>query len=91
MTAYSTCCNVLIRKVSFEPAGQPYIAVVAEQLGDGPFNRGALLNAAFLEARRRGVEYVALHDVDALPLPRVDYSMPDVGGSACALFPISEI
>lgn len=65
--------------------------VVAEQLGDGPFNRGALLNAAFLEARSRGAKYVALHDVDALPLPRVNYSMPDVGGPACALSPICEI
>mmetsp|Transcript_10030 Transcript_10030/g.30052 ORF Transcript_10030/g.30052 Transcript_10030/m.30052 type:complete len:703 (-) Transcript_10030:206-2314(-) len=57
-------------------AGQPYIVVVAEQLGRGPFNRGVLLNAAFLEARRHLVAYVALHDVDALPLLGVDYTLP---------------
>ncbi len=64
-------------------AGIPFRIVVAEQLGSGPFNRGALLNTAFLAAEeaeggtgKSGLDYVAVHDVDMLPLPEVDYSFP---------------
>ena len=49
---------------------------MAQQVGEGPFNRGALLNAAFLEAEPAGCSYVAVHDVDLLPLPSVDYAFP---------------
>ena len=37
------------------------------------FNRGALLNAGFLEAKKRGCDYVVFHDVDLLPR-NVDYT-----------------
>lgn len=47
-----------------------------EQLGAGPFNRGALLNAAFLEAEKQEAAHVAVHGVDMLPLDGVDYSFP---------------
>ena len=57
------------------------MVVVAEQLGSGPFNRGALLNFAFL-AMPASVTAVAVVDVDLLPLPSVNFS--DVG---CALDP----
>ncbi len=54
---------------------------MAEQLGTGPFNRGALLNFAFLAAEA-GTGTVAIVDVDMLPLPGVNFS--DVGcGVAC--------
>lgn len=48
---------------------------VVEQLGRGPFNRGALINAGFLVAAQQS-HYVAIHDVDLLPLPNVDYGFP---------------
>eukprot|EP00242_Pyramimonas_sp_CCMP2087_P005724 CAMPEP_0198216280 /NCGR_PEP_ID=MMETSP1445-20131203/56322_1 /TAXON_ID=36898 /ORGANISM="Pyramimonas sp., Strain CCMP2087" /LENGTH=401 /DNA_ID=CAMNT_0043892431 /DNA_START=172 /DNA_END=1374 /DNA_ORIENTATION=- len=40
-----------------------------------PFNRGWLLNQGFLAAERDNFTYVALHDVDMLPVG-VDYSYP---------------
>ena len=58
------------------------MVVVAEQLGSGPFNRGALLNFAFL-AVPGGVSAVAVVDVDLLPLPNVNFS--DFG---CAMNPV---
>lgn len=62
----TTCCL----------AGIAFRIIVAEQLGSGPFNRGALLNVAFLEAEKQEAAYVAVHDVDMLPLEGVDYSNP---------------
>ena len=57
-------------------AGIAHVVIVAEQLGTGPFNRGALLNFAFL-AGQPGIPTVAIVDVDMLPLPGVNFS--DVG------------
>lgn len=54
-----------------------YEIIVAEQDDEGEFNRGALLNAGFLEAKERGCDYVVFHDVDLLPR-YVDYSYSDV-------------
>ena len=50
---------------------------MAEQLGTGPFNRGALLNFAFLAAEAGSSGTMAVVDVDMLPLPGVNFS--DVG------------
>jgi len=50
--------------------------IVVEQADDKPFNRGKLLNIGVKEAKERGCTYVALHDVDMIPL-RVDYSSVD--------------
>lgn len=65
--------------------GIPFRIIVAEQLGSGPFNRGALLNVAFLEAEKQEAAYVAVHDVDMLPLEGVDYRLPRSGPGALHL------
>jgi hypothetical protein len=50
-----------------------YEIVIAEQTPEKPFNRGKLLNIAAVIAFQDGCDYVALHDVDMLPLS-ADYS-----------------
>jgi len=50
--------------------------IIAEQIGEGEFNRGALLNAGALEAIQRNCDYLAFHDIDLLPKD-VDYSYPE--------------
>lgn len=57
--------------------GIDYEIVVVEQMGEEGFNRGALLNAGFLEAKEAGCDYVVFHDVDLLPR-QVDYSYSEV-------------
>ena len=54
-----------------------YEIIVAEQADKESFNRGALLNAGFLEAKRLECDYVVFHDVDLLPR-YVDYRYSDV-------------
>ena len=54
-------------------AGIVHVVIVAEQLGTGPFNRGALLNFAFLAADA-SITALAIVDVDMLPLPGVNFS-----------------
>jgi len=49
-----------------------YSIHVVEQLGDAPFNRGALRNAGFRIARAEA-DYFCFHDVDYLPI-WADYS-----------------
>jgi hypothetical protein len=51
-----------------------YKIFVIEQGDDKPFNRGKLLNIGAKIAIRDGFDYLALHDVDMLPLKGVDYS-----------------
>lgn len=51
--------------------------IIAEQTDEKEFNRGALLNAGFLEAKRLGCDYVVFHDVDLLP-KKVDYTYSDI-------------
>ena len=53
-----------------------YVLIVAEQEFAGPFNRGRLLNAGFKQSKKLGCNYVALHDVDLLPID-VDYTYED--------------
>lgn len=57
--------------------GISYSIIVVEQHDAKPFNRGALLNVGFLEAKKQGCDYVVFHDVDLLPR-KVDYSYSDV-------------
>ncbi|KAK4474955.1 hypothetical protein MN116_002059 [Schistosoma mekongi] len=46
----------------------PYTVFVIEQLGNGKFNRGSLLNAGFLEVSKfKEYHCFILHDVDKLP------------------------
>ena len=51
----------------------PYEIIVVEQADDEPFNRGKLLNIGVERAKKLKCTYVALHDVDMLPMD-VDYS-----------------
>lgn len=41
--------------------------VVVEQMGNGPFNRGALLNVGFKVCRPSEYDMVMFHDIDLLP------------------------
>lgn len=50
-----------------------YELIIIEQADDKPFNRGKLLNIGVKRAIELGCKYVALHDVDMLPI-NVDYS-----------------
>ncbi|TGZ60189.1 hypothetical protein CRM22_008683 [Opisthorchis felineus] len=46
-----------------------YLIVIAEQVGNDPFNKGALMNSAFVEALKWfPFHCVTFHDVDLLPL-----------------------
>lgn len=41
------------------------------------FNKGALFNVGYFAAKKAGCDYIALHDVDQLPLsPNNRYSWP---------------
>lgn len=44
-----------------------YTIIVVDQSDKKKFNRGKLLNIGFLEAKKRGCDYVIFHDVDMLP------------------------
>ena len=51
--------------------------IVIEQTEGHVFNKGALFNVGYLHAKHAGCDYMALHDVDQLPLsPRNTYSYP---------------
>lgn len=56
--------------------GIDYELIVVEQADKRPFNRGKLLNIGFNKAVDLGCDYVALHDVDMIPID-VDYSKVD--------------
>ena len=51
----------------------PYEIIVVEQADEKPFNRGKLLNIGVEKAKKLGCTYIALHDVDMLPID-ADYS-----------------
>jgi hypothetical protein len=55
----------------------PFELIIVEQCDTKPFNRGKLLNIGFIEAEKRGCDYVVFHDVDMLPID-VDYSYSDI-------------
>lgn len=51
--------------------------IVVEQTEGHVFNKGALFNVGYLHAKHAGCDYMALHDVDQLPLsPRNTYAYP---------------
>lgn len=49
------------------PRLQQFQVIVVEQMDDRPFNRGALLNIGYVQARNRGATRVILHDCDLIP------------------------
>ena len=55
----------------FKQQNTEFVIYIIEQSGSRPFNRGALINAGFLEARKKytdvDVTYAA-HDIDMLPI-----------------------
>lgn len=54
-----------------------YEIIIVNQDNAKQFNRGALLNIGFLEAEKKGCDYVVFHDVDMLPI-EVDYSYSNI-------------
>ena len=64
-----------IRKV-LEDQGINYEIIIVEQADTKPFNRGKLLNIGVKKAFELECNYVALHDVDMIPID-VDYSKVD--------------
>lgn len=58
----------------------PHHIFVMNQVDRYRFNRASLINAGFLLAEARGYDYIAMHDVDLLPLnPALLYSFPKHG------------
>uniref|UniRef100_A0A0R3Q5L6 Beta-1,4-N-acetylgalactosaminyltransferase n=1 Tax=Brugia timori TaxID=42155 RepID=A0A0R3Q5L6_9BILA len=54
--------------------------IVLNQTDALRFNRASLINVGWYEADRVGCDYLAMHDVDLLPLnPQLDYSYPGKG------------
>ena len=45
-----------------------YTIIIVDQVDKKKFNRGKLLNIGFIEAKKRGCDYVIFHDVDMLPI-----------------------
>ncbi|XP_013400905.1 beta-1,4-galactosyltransferase 7 [Lingula anatina] len=44
------------------------------------FNRGSLINIGYLVSKKEGCDYIAMHDVDLLPLnPELSYDFPEEG------------
>lgn len=54
-----------------------YEIIVVSQDNAKQFNRGALLNIGFVEAKKLECDYVVFHDVDMLPID-VDYSYSEI-------------
>ena len=53
-----------------------YELIIVDQIDDLDFNRGKLLNIGFVKANELGCDYIALHDIDMLPVD-ADYSYTD--------------
>ncbi|XP_053769055.1 beta-1,4-galactosyltransferase 7 isoform X1 [Desmodus rotundus] len=57
----------------------PHHIYVLNQVDHFRFNRAALINVGFLESGN-GTDYIAMHDVDLLPLnEELDYGFPEAG------------
>lgn len=53
---------------------------IVNQVDQYRFNRASLINVGFLVATQAGCDYIAMHDVDLLPLnPELSYSYPKAG------------
>lgn len=63
--------------VYLKQQGIDYEIIIAEQMDEESFNRGALLNAGALQAIELGCDYLVFHDVDLIPR-YVDYSYSEV-------------
>lgn len=59
-----------------DDAGIDHVLIIVEQDNAKSFNRGKLLNIGAIRAKELGCDYIALHDVDMLPVD-VDYSYPE--------------
>ena len=59
-----------------DDAGINHVVIIVEQDNAKSFNRGKLLNVGALRAKELGCDYIALHDIDMLPVD-VDYSYPE--------------
>lgn len=55
---------------------QTFCIIVVDQIDRKKFNRGKLLNIGFIEAEKKGCDYVVFHDVDMLPTD-VSYEYSD--------------
>ena len=68
-----------LRKLPFylTSKGIDFEIIIAEQMDEESFNRGALLNAGALQAMELGCDYLVFHDVDLIPR-YVDYSYSNV-------------
>lgn len=53
--------------------GIDYVIIIVEQDHNQPFNRGALCNIGYKEAKLHRCNYIVFHDVDMIPI-NVDYS-----------------
>ena len=53
--------------------GIEFVIIIVEQDHNLPFNRGALCNIGYKEARKHRCNYIVFHDVDMIPID-VDYS-----------------
>ncbi|EGD75872.1 hypothetical protein PTSG_07984 [Salpingoeca rosetta] len=64
-------------KTFLDKQSVPFEVIVVEQVDDYRFNRGLLANIGHLKGVERGCDYMALHDVDLLPLnDNLDYHFP---------------
>lgn len=59
--------------------GLDYEVFICNQVDEKPFNKGKLLNIAFLMGVKNGCDYFAFNDIDTLPIKgNDDYSYPDM-------------
>jgi len=56
--------------------GIDFVIIIVEQDHNQPFNRGALCNIGYKEAKINRCNYIVFHDVDMIPI-NVDYSYSD--------------
>jgi hypothetical protein len=65
----------------FKEQNMEFVVYIIEQSGARPFNRGALINAGFLEARHKYTDtdvIYAAHDIDMLPIDiSISYKVHD--------------
>jgi hypothetical protein len=66
-----------IIKEYFSKTDIDYELIIVEQDNAKLFNRGMLCNVGFIESQKYKCDYIAIHDVDMLPID-VDYSYADV-------------
>ncbi|XP_047128791.1 beta-1,4-galactosyltransferase 7 isoform X1 [Hydra vulgaris] len=53
---------------------------IMNQVDKHRFNRASLINTGFLIARNESCDYIAMHDVDLMPLnPNLNYNYPELG------------